>query len=218
MAKRNIEILLVDDHAIVRQGLRALLESEPNLKVVGEAGNGYDALELVKELRPDIVLLDVMMPNLNGLEVARQISKQFRFTRIIILSMYDDEGFVLEALANGALGYVLKDSNSSDLIKAIHEVTAGRRYLSSPLSDRAIAAYQTFARSGGVEKYDPLTTREREVLQLMVEGFTNAEVAAKLGVSVRTAETHRANLMNKLDIHSQAELVRYAIKRGIIDK
>ena len=218
MAKRNIEILLVDDHAIVRQGLRALLESEPNLKVVGEAGNGYDALELVKELRPDIVLLDVMMPNLNGLEVARQISKQFRFTRIIILSMYDDEGFVLEALANGALGYVLKDSNSSDLIKAIHEVTAGRRYLSSPLSDRAIAAYQTFARSGGVEKYDTLTTREREVLQLTVEGFTNAEVAAKLGVSVRTAETHRANLMNKLDIHSQAELVRYAIKRGIIDK
>lgn len=218
MAKRNIEILLVDDHAIVRQGLRALLESEPNLKVVGEAGNGYDALELVKELRPDIMLLDVMMPNLNGLEVARQISKQFRFTRIIILSMYDDEGFVLEALANGALGYVLKDSNSSDLIKAIHEVTAGRRYLSSPLSDRAIAAYQTFARSGGVEKYDTLTTREREVLQLTVEGFTNAEVAAKLGVSVRTAETHRANLMNKLDIHSQAELVRYAIKRGIIDK
>lgn len=216
MIPREVQILLVDDHAIVRQGLRALLQSESNFKIVGEAGNGLEAMDLVKKLKPDVVLLDVMMPNLNGLEVARQISKQSNFTKIIILSMYDDEGFVLEALDNGAAGYVLKDSNSSDLINAINEVIAGRRYLSAPLSDRAISAYQNFAKSGHFEKYDTLTTREREVLQLTVEGFTNSEVATKLGISVRTAETHRSNLMNKLDIHSQADLIRYAIKRGII--
>jgi two-component system, NarL family, response regulator NreC len=216
MKNREIQILLVDDHAIVRQGLRVLLESEVNFKVIGEAGNGLEALEMVKKVRPDVVILDVMMPNLNGLEVTRQLSKQFHFTKIIILSMYDDEGFVLEALDNGAAGYVLKDSNSSDLINAINQVMSGRRYLSSPLSDRAITAYQNFAKSGTFEKYDILTTREREVLQLTAEGLTNAEVATKLGISVRTAETHRSNLMNKLDIHSQADLIRYAIKRGII--
>ncbi|MBS1793836.1 MAG: response regulator transcription factor [Acidobacteria bacterium] len=216
MIRREIQILLVDDHAIVRQGLRVLLETEANFKVIGEAGNGLDAIKMVQQLKPDVAVLDVMMPNLNGLEVTRQLSKQFPFTKIIILSMYDDEAFVLEALGNGASGYVLKDSNSSDLIAAIKEVIAGRRYLSAPLSDRAIAAYQSFAKSGNFEKYDTLTTREREVLQLTVEGSTNAEVASRLGISVRTAETHRSNLMNKLDIHSQADLIRYAIKRGII--
>lgn len=213
---REIEILLADDHAIVRQGLRALLESDEKFKVVGEAGDGLEAIELVKKLKPDVVVLDVMMPNLNGLETARQLSKQFLHTKIIILSMYDDEGFVLEALGNGAAGYVLKDSTSNDLALAIREVFAGRKYLSPPLSDRAIAAYQQFSRTGSFDKYDTLTTREREVLQLTVEGRTNGEIANTLGISVRTAETHRANLMKKLSVHSQADLIRYAIKRGII--
>jgi two-component system, NarL family, response regulator NreC len=213
---KEIQILLVDDHAIVRQGLRALLEAEANFKVVDEAGNGLDALDKVKKLKPDVAIIDLMMPNLNGLEVARQLSKLSLRTKIIILSMYDDEGFVLEALGNGASGYVLKDSDSKDLVHAVREVLAGRRYLSPPLSDRAISAYQQFAKSGTFDKYDTLTTREREVLQLSVEGLTHSEIANKLGISTRTAETHRANLMNKLDIHSKADLIRYAIKRGII--
>lgn len=216
MIPREIQILLADDHAIVRQGLRVLLESEEKFKVIGEAGDGLETMEMVKKLKPDVVVLDVMMPNLNGLEAARQLSKQFPRTKIIILSMYDDESFVLEALGNGASGYVLKDSTSKDLVSAINEVVAGRRYLSPPLSDRAIAAYQQFAQSGTFDKYDTLTTREREVLQLTVEGRTNGEIANTLKISVRTAETHRANLMKKLNIHAQADLIRYAIKRGII--
>ncbi|HQU83445.1 MAG TPA: response regulator transcription factor [Pyrinomonadaceae bacterium] len=216
MIQKEVHILLADDHALVRQGLRALLEAEPNFRVVGEAGDGLEALNLTKKLKPNVVVLDVMMPHLNGLETARQMSKQFPTTKIIILSMYDDEGFVLEALGNGASGYVLKDSNSTDLIAAVHEVIAGRRYLSPPLSDRAISAYQQFAKSGTFDKYEILTTREREVLQLTVEGSTHSEIANKLGISVRTAETHRANLMNKLNLHSKADLIRYAIKRGII--
>lgn len=216
MIQKEVHILLADDHALVRQGLRALLEAEPNFKVVGEAGDGLEAINLTKKLSPNVVVLDVMMPHLNGLETARQMSKQFSNTKIIILSMYDDEGFVLEALGNGASGYVLKDSNSSDLIAAVYEVMAGRRYLSPPLSDRAISAYQQFAKSGTFDKYDILTTREREVLQMTVEGKTHSEIANRLGISVRTAETHRANLMKKLNIHSKADLIRYAIKRGII--
>jgi two-component system, NarL family, response regulator NreC len=213
---KEIQILLVDDHAIVRQGLRALLEAETNFKVIDEAGNGLDALEKIKKLKPDVAILDLMMPNLNGLEVARQLSKLALRTKIIILSMYDDEGFVLEALGNGASGYVLKDSDSSDLVQAVNEVTSGRRYLSPPLSDRAISAYQQFAKVGTFDKHDTLTNREREVLQLTVEGLTHSEIAQKLGISTRTAETHRSNLMNKLDLHSKADLIRYAIKRGII--
>lgn len=216
MLPREIHILLADDHALVRQGLRALLEAEEKFKVVGEAGEGLEAIAMVEQLKPDVVILDLMMPILNGLEATRQLSKQYPHTKIIILSMYDDEGFVLEALRNGASGYVLKDSTSDDLILAIYEVIAGRHYLSPPLSDRAIAAYQQFAKTGAFDKYDTLTTREREVLQLTVEGKTNSEIANKLGISVRTAETHRSNLMNKLDIHLQADLIRYAIKRGII--
>ena len=216
MTPREIHILLADDHALVRQGLRALLEAEEKFKVVGEAGEGLEAIAMVEQLKPDVVILDLMMPILNGLEATRQLSKQYPHTKIIILSMYDDEGFVLEALRNGASAYVLKDSTSDDLIHAIYEVVAGRHYLSPPLSDRAIAAYQQFSKTGAFDKYDTLTTREREVLQLTVEGKTNSEIAQKLGISVRTAETHRSNLMNKLDIHLQADLIRYAIKRGII--
>lgn len=214
--QKRIDILLVDDHAIVRQGLRSLLEAEPGFRVVDEAGNGLEALEKAKRLKPDVMILDLMMPDLNGLEVARQLSKLPLRTKIIILSMYDDEGFVLEALGDGAAGYVLKDSDSTDLVHAVKEVIAGRRYLSPPLSDRAISAYQQFAKSGTFDKYDTLTAREREVLQLTVEGGTHSEIASKLGISTRTAETHRANLMHKLEIHSQADLIRYAIKRGII--
>jgi len=213
---KKISILLADDHALVRQGLRVLLEGDPGLTVIGEAGNGPEALDMVNRLKPDVVLLDLMMPELNGLEVARQLNHQHSQTKVIILSMYDDEGFVLEALGNGASGYVLKDSNSADLMLAVREVCAGRHYLSPPLSDRAIAAYQQIARSGIPDSYETLTTREREVLQLTAEGHTNSDIATKLGISVRTAETHRSRLLYKLGLHSQAELIRYALRRGII--
>ncbi len=209
-------IVLADDHRIVRQGLRALLTAEDNFKVVGEADDGREALELVKRLSPDVLVLDLMMPGLNGLEVARQLHKQSPKVRIVVLSMYDDEGFVLEALANGVSAYVLKDSNSSDLVQAVREVAAGRRYLSPPLSDRAIETYQQIAKTGAMDKHETLTTREREVLQLSAEGHTSSVIASRLGISTRTAETHRSRLMHKLGLHTQSDLIRYALKRGII--
>ncbi len=216
MSANTTTIVLADDHRIVREGLCVLLKAEPDFNVVGAAGDGLEALEMVRKLRPDVAVLDLMMRGLNGLEAARQISKQMPATRIIILSMYDDEGFVLEALANGVSAYVLKDAGSSDLVQAVREVAAGHRYLSPPLSDRAIEAYQQISNAGVLDKYDTLTTREREVLQLTVEGHTNSEVAARLGISVRTAETHRSRLMHKLGVHTQADLIRFALRRGII--
>lgn len=213
---KRTTILLADDHRIVRQGLRALLAAEADFEVVGEADDGREALELVKRLSPDVLVLDLMMPGLNGLEVARQLPRQSPGVRVVVLSMHDDEGFVLEALANGVSGYVLKDSNSSDLVHAVREVAAGRRYLSPPLSDRAIEAYQQRARVGTMDKHETLTTREREVLQLSAEGHTSSEIAARLGISTRTAETHRSHIMHKLGLHTQSDLIRYAIRRGII--
>jgi DNA-binding NarL/FixJ family response regulator len=216
MGAKTTTILLADDHRIVRQGLRSLLKAEPDFNVIGEASDGLEALELIKKLRPDVVVLDLMMPGLNGLEVVRQVAKQMPQTKTVILSMYNDEGFVLEALTNGVSAYVLKDANSSDLVQAVREVAAGRHYLSPPLSDRAIEAYQQMARAGTLDRYETLTTREREVFQLSAEGHTNGEIAARLGISVRTAETHRSRLMHKLGVHTQADLIRYALRRGII--
>jgi len=213
---KEITIVLADDHLIVRQGLRALLEAERDLRVVGETGDGLKAVDLIGKTLPDVAVLDLMMPGLNGIEVARQLSKQKPRTKIVILSMYDDEGFVLEALSNGVSGYVLKDTGSSDLIMAVREVHRGHRYLSPSLSDRAIEIYEQMNRARATGKYETLTTREREVLHLSAEGLTNHEIADRLGISIRTAETHRSRLMNKLGVHSQAELTRYAIRRGII--
>ena len=209
-------IVLADDHHVVRQGLRALLETESDFRVIGEAGNGLEALQLARQLKPNVLVLDLMMPILNGLEVTRQICKQPSQTRVVILSMYANEAYVLEALGNGASAYVMKDSSSADLLLAVREVAAGRRYLSPPLSDRAIEVYQEKAKAATLDKYETLTTREREVLQLTAEGHTNADIAARLGISSRTAETHRSNLMHKLSLHTQADLIRYALRRGII--
>jgi len=211
-----ITIILADDHHVVRQGLRALLEAESDFSVVGEAGDGLEAIRLVEQLNPNVLVLDLMMPGLNGLEVARQLSKHSSQAHIVVLSMYSNEAYVLEALGNGASAYVLKDSSSADLVHAVREVAAGRRYLSPPLSDRAIEAYQEKAKAATLDKYETLTTREREVLQLAVEGHTSTEIAARLGISSRTAEAHRSNLMHKLGLHTQADLIRYALRRGII--
>jgi DNA-binding NarL/FixJ family response regulator len=209
-------IVLADDHQVVRQGLKALLDAEPDLRVVGEAGDGLQAIRRVEMLCPRVLVLDLMMPGLNGLDVVRQLKRGSPHTQVVILSMYANEAYVLEALSNGASAYVLKDSSSADLVHAVREAAAGRKYLSPPLSDRAIEVYQEKARAATLDRYDTLTTREREVLHLAAEGHTSAEVAARLGISARTAETHRSNLMHKLDLHTQADLIRYALRRGIV--
>lgn len=209
-------IVLADDHQLVRQGLRALLEVESDLRVIGEAGDGLEAVRLVERLNPNVLVLDLMMPGINGLEVTRQLKKSSFQIGIVILSMYAEEAYVLEALGNGASAYVLKDSNASDLVHAVREVAAGRRYLSPPLSDRAIEVYQETAKATVIDRYETLTTREREVLHLSAEGCTSGEIAKRLGISARTAETHRTHLMSKLGLHTQVELIRYALRRGII--
>jgi two-component system response regulator NreC len=211
-----VTILLADDHHVMRQGLRMLLDAQEDFRVIAEAGDGLEAVKLTERLKPHVLIVDLMMPGINGLEVARQVSHHSPQTRIIILSMYGNEPYVLEALKNGAAGYVLKDTNAAELLRAVHEVVAGRRYLSPPLSEHAMEAYLQKAQDAVLDLYDTLTTREREVLQLAAEGHTNADIAATLGVSPRTVETHRAHLMHKLELHTQADLIRYALKRGIL--
>jgi two-component system, NarL family, response regulator NreC len=211
-----VTIILADDHHMMRQGLRMLLEAEEDFRVVAEAGDGREATQLAERFTPDVLIVDVMMPGLNGLEVTRQVGKRSPQTRVIMLSMYSNEAYVLEALRNGAAGYVLKEASATDLIRAVREVVAGRRYLSPPLSEHAIEAYVQKAQDELLDPYETLTTREREVLQLAAEGRTNADIAAALCVSPRTVETHRAHLMHKLGLHSQADLIRYALRRGIL--
>jgi len=209
-------VVLADDHGIVRQGLRVLLEAEPDLCVVGEAGDGIETLRMVAELKPDVLVADVMMPGVNGLQVTREVQRHHAGTRVVILSMYANEAYVLEALRNGAVGYVLKEAGAADLVRAVREAASGGRYLSPPLSERAVEAYAERARAAPPDLYETLTTREREILYLTAEGLSSALVAERLIISPRTVETHRANLMRKLNLRRQADLIRYAIERGIV--
>jgi len=211
-----ISILLADDHQIVRQGLRALLEVEGDLHVVGEAADGLEAVQMVERLQPDVLLVDVMMPGLSGLEATRQVRERFPKTQVVVLSMHSNEAYVLQALRNGALAYVLKDSSSADLVKAVREAAAGQRYLSPPLSEHIIDAYVNRAHETVLDIYETLTNREREVLHLAAEGHTNADIAARLSISPRTVEIHRTNMMRKLGLHSEHDLIRYALRRGIL--
>jgi DNA-binding NarL/FixJ family response regulator len=211
-----IRIVLVDDHHIVRQGFRSLLESEGDLQVIGEAGTGLEALQLVPQLQPNVVVADVMMPEMNGLELTRQLQTLAPQVRVILLSMHSNEAYVLEALRSGAAGYVLKDSNASDLIQAVRKVAAGGRHLSEPLSERAIQAYAQMAQDAPFDAYETLTNRERMILQLAAEGYSGSEIAERLTISPRTVETHRSNLMHKLGLHSQTDLIRFALRRGIL--
>jgi len=213
---KSVTIVLADDHNVVRQGFRSLLEKQEGFSVIAEASDGLEAVKVTCDLKPDVLLVDLMMPCLNGLEVTRQIGKLSPSTKVIVLSMYMDEPYVIEALQNGAWGYVLKESNISDLIKAIHEVADGRHYLGSPLSDLAIAAYKEKTKGFSLDPYNTLTAREREVLHLVVEGYTNADIGSKLFISPRTVETHRANIMQKLSVSSRADLIAFATKRGLV--
>ena len=213
---KTVTIVVADDHHVVRQGLCVLLKAEPGFSVVGEAADGAEAMELVERLCPDVLLLDLMMPNLDGLQVTRQISRRAPKTKVVILSMHANDAYVVEALHHGAVGYVLKDSSAADLILAVHEVVEGRRYLSPPLSERAIDIYVQTSRSDSAENRDQLTSREREVLQLVSEGYTTAEIADRLTLSPRTVEMHRRNLMVKLGLHNQLDVFRYAVQHGIV--
>lgn len=209
-------IALAEDHHIVRQGLKALLEGEKSFKLLGEASDGLQAVELVARSKPKVLVLDLMIPRLHGLEVIRRVHAEHPETRVIVLSMHSDEPYVVEALRSGALGYVLKDCTASNLIQAVQAVASGKRYLSPVLAERAIEAFYQHPGEPGLDPYETLTERERLVLQLAAEGSSNPDIAKKLFISPRTAESHRANLMRKLSLRSQTDLVRYAIRKKII--
>lgn len=211
-----ISIILADDHPVVRRGMQALLERERDFSVAGVAADGLEAVRLTESLRPDVLVLDLMMPGLSGLEALRILHERSPQTRIVILSMHRSSAFVAQALQNGAVGYVLKESTEEGLVLAVREAAAGRRFLSPPLTESAITAYIDQCKTSPFDPHETLTPRQREVLQLAAEGRTNAEIAARLNISQRTVENHRAALMQKLRLRNQAELVRHAIRHGLL--
>ena len=212
-----MRVLLADDHSIVRRGMRSLLETEPSVEVVGEAADGLEALRLCEEHHPDLLILDVAMPKLNGIEVAARVQKMHPAPRAIMLSMHLDESYVMRSLNAGARGYLLKDATDEDLLPAIRAVAAGKSFFSPAVSGVLAAEYVEQLQGRGLtDSYDLLTDREKEVLQLLAEGRSNKEVAALLEVGLSTVETHRGNLMQKLNLHSTAEIVLYAMRKRLI--
>jgi two-component system, NarL family, response regulator NreC len=212
-----MRVLIADDHAIVRRGLRSLLESDPTVTVVAEACDGLEALQLAEACRPDILILDIGMPRLNGIEVAARVHRLPAPARVVVLSMHADEAYILRALDAGASAYLLKDATDEDLLPAVRAVAAGRRFFSPSVSALLVEDYVHQVHAKGLtEPYDLLTDREKEVLQLLAEGHSNKEAASVLGVGLSTVETHRANLMQKLNLHNTAEIVLFAVRRGII--
>lgn len=213
----TIRILLADDHTVIRRGLCLLLEGHPGFKVIAEAADGREAVAMAEAHKPDVVVLDVAMPALNGIEAARQISAKLPQTAIVFLSMHADEGYVLKALKSGAKAYLLKDSAENDLINAIKAVSEGKAFFSPAISKMLVEDYMRQMRERDVDdSYELLTTREREILQLLAEGKANKEVAAVLNLSLYTVETHRGNIFQKLNLHSGAELILYAVRKGVI--
>ncbi|WP_026370868.1 response regulator [Kallotenue papyrolyticum] len=210
-----VRIVLVDDHAMLRDGVRMVLEAQPGFEVVGTADNGYDAIQLIAELRPDIAILDVAMPGLNGLQATREIRNVSPETQVVILSMHEGEEYLREALRAGAAGYVLKRAAAKELVGAIQAVQRGASYLDPALTRTLISDYVRQVERAD-EAPDSLTERELEVLKLVAEGMTNRQIALKLNISIKTVQTHRANLMDKLNLHDRTEVVRYAIRRGLI--
>lgn len=212
-----MRVLLADDHGIVRRGLRSLIETEPDIKVVAEAGDGLEALKLCEEHRPNAIILDVAMPKLNGIEVAERVQKLPNPPSVLILSMHADESYIIRALAAGARAYLLKDATDEDLIPALRAVAAGKPFFSPSVTGVLIEDYVRQLQARGLtDSYHLLTDREREVLQLLAEGRSNKEVAALLDVGLSTVETHRANMMQKLNLHNTAEIVLYAVRKRII--
>jgi two-component system response regulator NreC len=211
----KIRIVLCDDHQIIRQGLRALLKTNPDFEVVGESADGFDLVNLVDKILPNVVVTDIAMPNMNGMEATKQIRKRHPQTQVIILSQHAASSYVIGSLRNGALGYILKSDDYMDIAEAIQDVMRGKRHLSTQVLDTVI----NFAMTDNeifVEPRNLLSDREREVLQLIAEGHTSQQIADKLSISIRTAEKHRANMKEKLDINTHADLVHFAIQQGIV--
>jgi DNA-binding NarL/FixJ family response regulator len=208
-----ISVVVVDDHAVVRSGIKLLLEKQEDIEVVGEAGNAKDAVFRARALKPDVILLDVVMPGESGIEVLPQLQKESADTKVLVLSMQDDPSYVREAFAAGASGYVLKEAADEEVVSAVREVASGGRYVHPALGARLVAAE---AAERAAAEADPLSDREREILRLLALGHTNQEIAQQLYISVRTAESHRAHIMQKLRLTTRAELVRYALSRGLL--
>jgi DNA-binding NarL/FixJ family response regulator len=210
----SVRVLIVDDHAVVRSGLRMLLDAEADIETVGEAGNAREAIFEVRAHKPDVVLMDVVLPDKTGIEATPDVLREAPDTKVLMLSMQDDPSYVRQAFAAGAAGYVLKEAADSEVVAAVREVAAGRRYVHPPLGARMAAAD---AEASAKAAADPLSEREREVLRLLALGHTNQEIAKMLYISVRTAETHRAHIMQKLRLNTRAELVRYALAEGLVE-
>lgn len=216
MAEAPIRILIADDHALVRQGFRRLLEDHPRLQVVGEAGTGLEAIELAQKLHPDLLLLDIAMPELSGLEAAEKIGRLEPRIKLIILSMYSDEAYVRQALRLGVKGFLLKDALDLDLAQAVLAVAGGQTYLSPGVAQILVNAFQEGRAEAADDPYDRLTLREKEVLQLVAQGKSNKDIAGLLHISPNTVAVHRANLMETLNLHGTAELVLFAVKKGLV--
>jgi two-component system, NarL family, response regulator NreC len=211
-------VALADDHVIVREGLRLLLESDPEFVVVGEAADGIEALELVKRRKPEVLILDLMMPGLDGLETTRRVSRLKSDTRVIILSMYGEEAYLLDALGSGAAGYLVKESCGADLFQAIRDVVAGRRYLSPLLSEAFTRRYLRKFRTTLLKLSPTLTTRERKVLQLVLKGASSSDIGARLRISLRTVESHLTNFVRKLGLNPHHDIIRHAVEPGVRPK
>lgn len=213
-----LRILLADDHTVVRQGLRKVLEERPDWKVVAEAGDGREAVRLVEHHKPDVAILDVAMPLLNGIEATRQIVRRVPHVRVLVLTMHSDEAYVTQMLHAGAAGYLLKDSADVDLLNAVAAIAEGKSFFSPAIARLMLDDFvkQRSGEPGVVDRYETLSDREREVFQLIAEGKTNKDMALLLGISPHTVETHRAHIMDKLDLHSAAEIALYAVRRGVI--
>jgi two-component system, NarL family, response regulator NreC len=212
----SISIVLADDHPLVRNGLRCAFETDPEFSIVAETGSGLEAVRLVEHLQPNVLVLDLMMPGLSGLDVLAIVRQRAPRTRVVMLSMFANEDFVLHALRDGAVAYVLKGCDSAHALGAVRSAAAGRRYLGPGISERAFEAYREKAESGPPDAHALLTPRERQALQLTAEGYNDVEIAARLSISPRTAEMHRANAMRKLGLKTQADLTRHGIRRGMI--
>jgi len=213
----KIRILLADDHTILRDGIRALLEDQPDMLVVGEAEDGNTAVKMACQLHPDAVVMDIAMPLLNGLEATRQIRRDCPGVRVLILSMHDNEEYIRQALASGAMGYILKDAAAHDLLNAIRAVHRGESVLSPAITRLVIEDYLRWGDVQPEDMTNGLSPREREVLQLIAEGYTNKQIAGILSISIKTVQAHRANIMSKLDMHDRSELIKYAIRKKIIE-
>jgi two-component system, NarL family, response regulator NreC len=214
----KVRVLLADDHTILRAGLKMMLNAQPDIEVVGEASDGRQALDEAQRLLPDVIVMDITMPELNGIEATRQIKKLLPETRVLVLTMHENEGYLFQMLRAGASGYMLKEAADTDLISAIRVVSSGRFYLSATAQSMMVSDYLQRVHTGEErDSYSALTEREREILKLVAEGYTNNQIAERLFISPKTVDTHRTHIMDKLNLHSRAELVKYAMRRGLLE-